>query len=135
MLYYAQLFANYMDAKGIKYTERDERTLKVSYSGENKETITIFAFFDKDGDPVVQFKCWEICNFKNAIDKGMAACNKLNYEYRWVKFYIDGDGDIIADVDAMLDDATCGATCLTQLRRMVSIIDDVYPTFAKARWA
>ena len=135
MLYYAQLFANHMNSEGVKFSEEKENVIKVVYTGDNLDSIPVYVFFDKDGDPLVTFKCWNIINFKSNREAAINACNEMNAKFRWIKFYIDDDGDIIAEMDAMIDDATCGKECLYLVRRAVSIIDDAYPTFVKARWA
>ena len=132
---YMQDFVNYMENNNIKYTEQKENVLKVVYSGDNLDTISIFVIFDDDGDPVVQYKCWDIANFKNKIEEAMTVCNELNNEYRWIKFYVDDDGDIIAAMDAFIDVDDCGEMCMYYFRRMLGIVDDAYPKIAKARWA
>ena len=124
-----------MDREDISYTEQDERVLKIVYNGDNLETIPVYVFFDKDGDPYVQFKCWNIANFKTNREKGIDVCNQLNHEYRWVRFYIDNDNDVVADIDAVIDEDTCGDVCFSLVGRVVSIVDEAYPTIAKARWA
>ncbi len=135
MFPYAQLFVNHMNANGIKYTEENERVIKVAYGGDNMDSIAVYVFFDKDGEPMIQCKSWNILNFKNNVDKGIVVCNQLNAKYRWVKFYIDDDSDVICELDAMIDEETCGNECLTLVRRIVSIVDEAYPVLAKARWA
>ena len=132
---YAREFTMYMDSEGIKYTEQNENVIKVVYSGDNLDTISIYAIFDEDGDHLVQMRCWEIVNFKNNEAAAFAVCNELNKQFRWAKFYLDNDNDIVAMVDAILDLDTCGEECMELVRRMVSIIDDAYPQLAKARWA
>ena len=132
---YAQLFCNYMDRVGVKYTEQKENVIKVVYTGDNMDSIPVVVIFDKDGDPLVSFKCWSIMSFKNKEDSALKICNDLNAEYRWVKFYLDSDIEIAASMDAMIDADTCGEECLTLVKRVVSIVDDVYPRFAKARWS
>lgn len=135
MLYYARIFADHMTSEGIKFTEENDHVIKVSYSADNLDTIPVYVFFDEDNEPLISCKCWSILNFKNNKDAGIQACNELNARFRWVKFYIDDDSDVIAVIDAMIDEETGGEECLSLVRRMVSIIDDAYPTFAKARWA
>ena len=132
---YMQDFVNYMENNNIKYTEQKENVLKVVYSGDNLDTISIFVIFDSDGDPVVQYKCWDIACFKNKIEEAMNVCNELNNEYRWIKFYVDEDGDIIAAMDAFIDVDDCGDMCMYYFRRMLGIVDDAFPKIAKARWA
>ena len=64
MANYKNLFMRHMDRNDIKYTDVKENVVKVSYTGDNLQTIPIYVFFDKDGDPLVSFKCWNIANFK-----------------------------------------------------------------------
>ena len=135
MANYKQLFMNYMDREGIKYVDRDDFVVKITYSGDNLKTIPIYVFFDEDGDPLVQFKCWDIAEFKGKEAKGIITCNSVNKQYRWVKFYLDDDADVVASIDAYIDADTCGSECLSLVRRIVNITDDVYPEFAKAMWA
>ena len=135
MANYKRLFMREMDMKGIRYEDRDEFLVKVTYSGDNLQSIPVFVFFDKDGDPMVQFKCWDVANFKGKEEKGIIACNKLNNEYRWVKFSLDDDADIVVSIDAYIDEYTCGEHCIKLVNRVVNITDDAYPTFARAMWA
>lgn len=135
MAYYKNIFMRYMDSKGIKYVDKDEFILKITYTGDNLKSIPVFVFFDKDGDPMVEFKCWEIANFKGKEAQGILACNEINDKYRWVKYCVDKDGDIVASVDAYIDDNTCGDECMRLVKRVVNITDEAYPTFAKALWA
>ena len=138
MANYKNLFMSYMDSEGVRYTELDtekNNVVKVVYNGDNLKSIAVFVFFDSDGDPLVQLKCWDIANFKGKEDKAIRVCNDLNATYRWVKFYVDDDADIIADIDAVIDVASCGAECLQLVRRLVNITDEAYPEIAKALWA
>ena len=127
MANYKRMFMNYMDHEGIKYVDRDDFVVKVTYTGDNLKTIPVYVFFDEDGDPIVQFKCWE--------GKGIFACNEMNKEYRWVKFSLDDDSDIVASIDAYISIESCGEECMALVRRVVNITDDAYPTFAKAMWS
>lgn len=129
---YKQLFIQHMIQEGIKYSEVNDHAVKVVYSGDNLQTIKIIVIFDEDGDPLVSVRCWEIANFKDKLAEGYIATNKLNSEYRWVKYYLDKDYDVVASIDAYVDEATCGSECLSLVRRMVNIIDDSYPVFMRA---
>lgn len=132
MANYKRLFMRQMDAKGIKYEDKDEFIVKVTFSGDHLKSIPVYIFFDQDGEPMVQFKCWNIANFKGKEDKGIVACNKLNAEYRWVKYYLDSDADVVASIDAYIDEMTCGDECIKLVSRVVNITDDAYPTFVRA---
>lgn len=135
MANYKQLFMNYMDAKGVKYTNSNDHVVKVVYSGDNLKSIPVYVSFDEDGDSMIQVYCFEIANFNNNAAAGLFACNELNKKYRWVKFYLDKDNDIICSLDAYIDDVTCGEECLKLVRRVVNITDEAYPTFMKALWS
>ena len=135
MANYKQLFMNYMDAKGVKYTDKGEHVVKVVYNGDNLKSIPVYVFFDKDGDSMIQVYCYEIANFNSNVAAGLLACNEMNKTYRWVKFYIDKDNDLICSLDAYIDDVTCGEECLKLVRRVVNITDEAYPTFMKALWS
>ena len=135
MLPYAQAFIDHLDDEDIFYTEKDEHVVEVSFRGENLSNIDVFVFFDQDGDPLVQLRCWSIANFKNNESAALEICNALNSEYRWVKLHLDKDKDIVATIDSVIDGDLCGELCLFLVRRMISILDEVYPRIAKARWA
>ena len=134
MANYKNLFMRYMDDEGIKYTDVKENVVKVVYTGDNLKSIPIFVFFDKDGDPLVSFKCWEIANFKDKEAVGIITCNQLNNQYRWVTFYVDDDADVITQIDSYVDENTCGPICMSLVRRMVNIVDEAYPEFMRALW-
>lgn len=131
MLMYKRLFMQHMDNEGVKYTDHKEHIVKVVYGGDNLKSIPIYIVFDKEGDALVQLKCWDIANLKNKVGRAMIACNELNNKYRWVKFYIDKDGDINGELDAIVDAASAGEECLSLVRRMVNIIDEAYPVFGR----
>lgn len=48
MANYKNLFMRHMDRNDIKYTDVKENVVKVSYTGDNLQTIPIYVFFDKD---------------------------------------------------------------------------------------
>ena len=137
MANYKRLYAQYLDRIGIAYTEVNETVVKVVYGGDNLKTIPIFVLFDfdSDGDPLVTLRCCEIANFKDE-KLGYMTCAKVNARrYRWVEFYIDDNSDIIAKTKFYVDEETCGSVVTSMVQRMVNIIDECYPTFAKALWS
>ncbi len=133
---YKGAFMAEMDRKGIKYTDVDENRVSVSYSGDNTNGIKVNVIFDKDGDNLVALRCWSFgkvpANKRTVV---MEACNSLNNQYRWVKFYIDEDGDVCTALDAVVDISTVGAECIQLVSRMVDIYDNGYPVLMKACWS
>ena len=133
---YKGAFMSELERRGIKYTDVNENRVSISYSGDNTNEIKINVIFDKDGDNLVALRCWSFgkvpANKRSAV---IEACNSLNAQYRWVKFYIDDDGDVCTSLDAVVDISTVGAECKQLVSRMVDIYDKAYPTLMKACWA
>lgn len=132
---YKKIFMNYMDENHIHYNDHSEFAVRVPYSGQNLKTIPIFVSFDRQGRATANIKCFEIANFKGKEDIGLRLCNALHNQYRWLKFYLDEDLDLIACLDTYFDENTCGFFCSDLVGRSVSIIDEVYPQIASALWA
>ncbi len=135
MANYKQLYMDYMDENGIKYSDVDDFVVRVAYTGDNLKSIPVHVFFDKTGDSVINMVCFEIANFKSNTAAGLIACNEMNSKYRWVKFYIDNDGDLFCSLDAYIDEDTCGEECRNLVGRIVNIVDEAYPVFMRALWA
>lgn len=128
---YKQLFLDYMDASGVRYSDLRADVVRVTYTGDNLKSIPVYVFFDKDGEGLVCLNCWDIARFpEHRKAHGVITCNELNKRYRWVKFYLDDDLDIVAQIDACVDEVTCGSECLSLVRRMVSIVDEGYQQIA-----
>ena len=132
---YIGAVCKHLDKKEIKYKRINDKTLRIAYSGDNLDTIPINVIFDEDGDPYVALRCWDITKFKGSKrERGIMVCNELNNRFRWVKFSVDKDDDIVAANDAHVDLFTAGEEILMLVRRMVNIVDEAYPEFMKAVW-
>lgn len=135
MLRYKQATLRHFDSQGIKYTDIDERAVRVSYNGDNMDSIDIIVIFDNDDTNYVTFKCWSIGKFNDSnYSRGLLVCNDMNNHYRWAKFYLDSDKEVTVECDAILEMSTCGAEVLELVRRLVNITDESYPNFMKVRW-
>ncbi len=132
---FKDLYLAYMDANGIKYTDRDERAVRVAYTGDNLKTIPVMVIFNEDDRGVVALRCWEIADVpaEKFVDI-LTICNELNNKYRWVKFSIDKDNALVASLDAYIDETTCGEECSELVRRMIGIVDEAYPDIMKGLW-
>ena len=129
---YKSAFMREMDRQGIRYSDDGEFRVSVSYSGDFTNSIKINVIFDKDGEGLVALRCWSFGSIpSNAREYMLERCNKLNAEYRWVKFYIDNDGNLSVGMDAVVDIDSVGKECVQLVKRMVSIYDDAYPTLIK----
>ena len=133
---YCSAVIKHLEKKEIKYRKIDDNTLRISYTGDNLDSIPINVIFDEDGDPYVAFRCWDISKIKDSKrEKAIMLCNDLNCRYRWVKFTVDKDNDVVAANDAQIDLFTAGEEVLMLVRRMVNIVDEAYPEFMKLLWA
>lgn len=132
---YKSAYLAHMDSEGIKYTERDENSVVVSYGGDNMQSIRITVIFDKDGGNQVHFVNWDIGNYKDKVAKALVICNAMNKRWKWAKFYIDDDYDVTVDSDALVSADSVGPECMEMVVRLVDIIDKSYPEFMKAKWA
>jgi len=59
------------------------------------------------------------------------ACNRINLEYRFVKFVVD-NGNIGAQLDVAVETANMGPVAVELLSRTLDIIDGAMPTFKAA---
>lgn len=73
-------------------------------------------------------------NFTGKDLNGYLICNILNAKYRWVKFYLDDDKDVICEMDIKVDESNCGELCVEMAPRMVHIIDGCFDTIVDAKW-
>lgn len=131
---YKQLCMEYLDKKGIKYMNMGENLLRVD-SNESNLQISIALIFNPDGSGMVEFKSFNIINMVNKRQKAIDVCNKINSEYRWVKYYVDDDDAICCGADAYVTYDACGDICLNMLIRVATITNEVYPEFARAKFA
>lgn len=133
----AKLFCDYLDQKGVKYSEFDSKTISLNYRGENCPTIPVNFTFSDDGRNVSinSFSIAKI-NKEDGVQylAGLFTCSELNKKYRWVKFYLDDDSEITAEDDAVIDPYTTGEECYKLLNHMINIIDEAYPIIMKMVW-
>ena len=132
---YKAIFLERLSAEGIDYDDLDETTLRICCSGENAASIRILVTFGEDGRGKVAFRCLSLSRVLEAkFPSALVACNVLNEKFRWVKFYVDSDKDIVCAHDAIVNYETVGDVCMEVLQLMVSIIDEAYPHLMKSLW-
>ena len=72
---------------------------------------------------------------KEEILPALVLVNQLNDEYRWIKFVLNENYEVIVMMDAVLDTDSAGKEVKKLLDRAFTIIDEAYPEIMKARWA
>lgn len=127
----------FLESKNFKHEAVEEKNyIRTGVGGlKNKGNINITIFFD-DNDRTVAVRSFEYCSFPAEKKSAMyEICSKLNYEYRWIKFYVEESDNTIAladDVIVQLD--TCGDEIWEIIVRLSSIADEAYPQIMKAIW-
>ncbi len=132
----AKIVSTYFNAHDVKHelTGEDEDIILTGYTAENKKVIDIAILFD-ESETTCRLVTRDYCHVpEQKKETVILELNKLNAYYRWAKFYLDEDGDIRIDTDAVVDQDTCGQECHELVRRLVGIGDDAYPQIMKAIW-
>ena len=98
-------------------------------------TVDYHFFFDKDGKSVTMrvFRLFAV-----PIDKKlqiMEVMNDANKDYRWAKFFIDGESWMNIQIDAVINAENAGPICLELMIRTSQIIDATYSKFMHEIWA
>lgn len=141
MLASVENFINTLEEKKIKFShyppqgERTTEVVKIDYSGKHGNDLSFTFFFDPTGD-TVNVKMFSICKVgEEKLMNMYVTLNEINYEYRWIKMYMDNDNEVTASGDAIINPETAGEECFEILLRYLSILDDAYPRIMKALWA
>lgn len=133
----AKLFVSYLETKEInaRFLDEEEKVVRVGWKLNNTSLGIIFFFSDDCSD--VSLRGSEFINVpKDKADKVYKIINDCNNKYRWIKFvYNEGENEVRAEVDAVIQLDSCAEECFELMIRMSNIVDDAYPEFMKAMWA
>lgn len=129
-----QIFANFLDEKGVRYNVEDEHILSIKYSGDNALDIRLLFFFGEDGRDVA-IRCFSVAKVPSEkLARAHETCSKLNAKWRWLKFYVDSDNEVTVADDAVVEPNTLGAECFELMLRCVDIVDKAYPDIMGTIW-
>lgn len=132
--YIATLNANNMKVKDTMEFKSGETGVLCGWRVDNT-SVDVLSIFPDNGK-YVWLRCFNFAKCpKDHLAQVMIACNMLNQQYKWVKFYVDEDGDVQAEDDAIIDAATAGSETLELALRMAQIVDEAYPVIMKAIYA
>lgn len=131
----AQIFANYLDEKELRYDIESEEVIAVTYTGgKNAPRIRVVFIFDEDGHSVA-VRCFSVAKVpSDKLAKAYETCSKLNDKWRWLKFYVDSDDEVTAADDAVIEPNTLGEECFELLVRCIDIVDRAYPEIMAMVW-
>ena len=132
----ARSFMTKLESRDLKYTyneaiEGRNENVRVSFNGKYGNTVALTFFIDPDGT-TVNIKVFTICKcLEEKLMEMYVQLNQLNYEYRWVKFYLDEDNEVTVSGDAVVTPETAGEELFELMARYLNIIDEVYPRIMK----
>ena len=132
MVLCAEKFIERLNAEGLRYSVNELDGGKVYISLGFGGRSTDFFFDGRDeGSHVAIRTIFDKCP-EDRFAELIVVCNALNVEYRWVKFYVDKDNDIMVSDDAIVSPETAGEECFELLVHTISILNDVKPTLMRA---
>ena len=97
--------------------------------------VAVHLVFDDDGESAQVLTSPIASVPAEKTSKLLLVLNECNQKFRWVKFYLDEDNDVIADGDVIFDEQNAGETCIEMVMRTASIIDDAYSEIMTAIWS
>ncbi|MCC8046019.1 MAG: YbjN domain-containing protein [Clostridiales bacterium] len=132
----AQAYIDTLEKKTIKVKEifetDDNQTVVKCGWNLSSTNIDVLVAFPEDCK-YAALRCFNFAKVpKDRLGHALIVCNELNKKYKWVKFYVDDDGDMTAEDDAIIDVETCGEECLELMIRMTQIVNESYPVVMKA---
>lgn len=137
MATFKERFVAFMDEQGIKYTDFDDRAVQLAFHSDVvPQGVRVVVIFDKENDNAVHFVSKGFVKVpESSLSAALLAVNEANAKFRWAKFYLADDSDIVAEDDAILDMNNVGQECASICFRISNIVDEAYPILMKAIYA
>lgn len=132
------LIQEVFDKKGVKYRVDTAGNTEIVCAGFSiDEGPSVMArFISRDNDNDVALRILSLINNVAEAKRArvMEACNALNNKVRYIKFYIDEDGDVNAEFDfpTRLSDDCVGEVAYEMFQRIMAILKGEYSIFMKA---
>ena len=128
-----------LTSRGILYEyidTLDKPAVAMAFGGGDYsfQNIAITVGFDDDGESaqIVSSPIANVPDTKTA--KLLMILNQCNRDFRWAKFYLDEDNDVIADADVVFGEHDAGFSVVESVMLAASVIDDAYPEIMKGIW-
>lgn len=126
-------FISYLKEINFKFQEIEDNVITFGMSGDNVKGVKYFVSFDEGGD-TINITGTDIASFKDKLTQGFITVNRLNVHYRWIKFVIHEDGDLITFTDAVIEPNTAGKEIMELIGRNINILDEAYPEIMREIW-
>ena len=125
--------------KNIKCKLREKggmSLVETAFSGRNFASVNLYFLSNTDGNDVALRVSGVVKFPPERLARLYEACNELNRKYRYAKFVIDPEKNVVnMEMDIPSSCENVGAVAEELLVRAVSILDAVYPQLMQATWA
>lgn len=130
----ASLFAKFLEDKNLRFDakELDNGRAVVHFPYDGK--IARIFFSGNEGTYMSMYLVFESVPAEKVADV-LVVCNELNNTYKWVKFYLDNDNDLILQDDAILSVNTAADETFELMLRMFDIGKESKAKIMKAIYA
>lgn len=127
-------FVAFLESKNLHFDAReiDNGGAMVAFP-YNGKLARIF-FNGQDGTYMSMYLVFESVPAEKIPDM-LVVCNELNSTYKWVKFYLDSDNDLVLQDDAILSVDSAADEVFELMLRMFDIGKDVKNQIMKAIYA
>ncbi len=123
------------------YTDINDNTVRVTFSGENMNEINVMVSFSQldSGAMLVVLNNFDLFNYEDKFAAGVLACNH-SCDNGMVTYYIDDEKDAVAEMTLMFNafnipSSFCPEQVLSSVIMLAMDVDDNYPVFARAKWS
>lgn len=123
------------DQKGLKHLTEEKNGSWIIFTGMNGEEGNYRFLYVKDDDTGndVAVRCMTGVNVpRNRVATVLAMLNEFQQQYRYLKFTLDKDNDVMVSYDFPVAYSDIGAGGLDMLFRMTAILDKCYPQLMQA---
>lgn len=121
---YQQRYEAFLKEQNFPYQVVDQNLLFVGFQGENLEKIRILIDLPEQGNHL-RLICPGILPFMKDV-QGMVACNTLNQQYRFIKFFINSDHLVEAWMDLHFTPETFEQDCTNFIEQFAKLLDECY---------
>ena len=130
----ANKFAKFLEEKGLHFDTNTTNTGRSVVSFPYDGKVARIFFGGEEGTYMSIYLVFESVPEEKTMDL-LVVCNELNNKYKWVKFYLDDENDLVLEDDAILTVATAPDEVFELMIRMFEIEKEVKPQIMKAIYA
>ena len=125
-----------LETEAVLHNRISDSVIEVYDRRENTGSLRIIIGFPDDDDRHPYVKCYELGIFpEEKVTAALEMCNRANNRYSFVKFHIDGDNEVVAEIDALVTENNVCDKIFDAIFRMAEVVNDAFPSFAKVRWS